>query len=175
MFFEGILFLKKKISVRISDYLKEYYQKIISLPDSSKKIASGVALGIAFDFLPIPIISIPLSYVAARLVRCSPLAAVATVCVFKVLVPAFYTLDMLVGKLLFGGAYETHVAISGFSFLNPYLEKLIEHGYPFLVGSLVNAALVFLAVYYLLFYFLERRRRLPGAALEHIAKPLKNR
>jgi len=162
MFAEGILYLKKKFTTRISDYLKNYYNKVMSLPDSPKKIARGVALGVAFDFLPIPIISIPLSYLAARLIRCSPLAAVATVCVFKALVPVFFTIDILVGKFLCGGIPETDVTINGFSFLGPFLEKVIEHGYPFLVGSLVNATLSSLAVYYLLLILLERRRRRRG-------------
>jgi uncharacterized protein (DUF2062 family) len=156
---EGNLFLKKKITARVSEYLKNYYNKVMGLPDSPKKIAVGVALGLAFDFLPIPIISVPLSYMVARLIRCSPLAAVATVCVFKVLVPLFYTFDMLTSKLLCGDVPQTDITIKGFSFLDPYLEKLIEYGYPFLVGSLVNATLVFLAVYYLLLFVLERRRR----------------
>lgn len=159
MFAEGILCLKKKVTTPLLEYLKNYYEKVMSLPDSPKKIARGVALGIAFDFLPIPIISIPLSYLVARLIRCSPLAAVATVCVFKALVPVFFTLDVLTGKLLFGGVPETDIVVSGFSFLNPYLQKIIEHGYPFLVGSLVNATLSSLAVYFLLLILLERRKR----------------
>ncbi len=158
MLAEGILCLKKKIAARVLEYLKNYYDKVMSLPDSPKKIARGVALGIAFDFLPIPIISIPLSYLVARLIRCSPLAAVATVCVFKAMVPVFFTFDILVGKFLCGGVPETDVSISGLSFVGPYLEKVIEHGYPFLVGSLVNATLFSLAVYFLLLILLERRR-----------------
>lgn len=158
MLAEGILCLKKKVTTSVSEYLKNYYDKVMSLPDSPKKIARGVALGIAFDFLPIPIISIPLSYLVARLIRCSPLAAVATVCIFKVLVPVFFTLDMLTGKLLCGSVPETDITISGYSFLNPYVEKLIEHGYPFLVGSIVNATLFSLVVYFLLLILLERRK-----------------
>lgn len=159
MFAEGILCLKKKITTPVLECLKNYYEKVMSLPDSPKKIARGVALGIAFDFLPIPIISIPLSYIVARFIRCSPLAAVATVCVFKALVPVFFTFNLLIGKFLYGGVPETDITIHGLSFVGPYLEKIIEHGYPFLVGSLVNATLFSLAVYFLLLFLLERRRR----------------
>jgi len=162
MLAEGILWLKRKTATRISDIserLKNYCDKVMKLPDSPKKIASGVALGIAFDFLPIPIISIPLSYLVARLIRCSPLAAVATVCVFKVLVPVFFTFNILIGRLLCGNVPGTEVTISGLSLFGPYLEKVIEYGYPFLVGSLVNAMLIYLVVYFLLFIFLNRRKR----------------
>jgi uncharacterized protein (DUF2062 family) len=159
MFAEGILYLKKRISTRLLEYLNNYYNKVMSLPDSPKKIARGVALGIAFDFLPVPIISIPLSYLTARLIRCSPLAAVATVVVFKPLVPVFFAFDILVGNILCGSSPATEVTISGFSFLNPFLEKVIEQGYPFLVGSLVNATLFSLAVYFILLILLDRRKR----------------
>jgi uncharacterized protein (DUF2062 family) len=147
------------MAIRVSEYLKNYYNKVMSLPDSPKKIATGVALGVAFDFLPVPIISIPLSYLVARLIRCSLLAAPATVIVFKPLVPLFFTFNILIGRILCGNVPETNVTISGFSFLGPYLEKLIAYGYPFLVGSLVNATLFSLAVYFILLFFLERRRR----------------
>lgn len=162
MFAEGILYLKKKITTGVLEYLKNYYNKVMSLPDSPKKIATGVALGVAFDFLPIPIISIPLSYLVARIIRCSPLAAVATVVVLKPLVPVLFTFDLLIGRFFCGGGPETEVTINGLSFLGPFLEKIIEHGYPFLIGSLVNAAFFSCAVYFLLLFVLERRRRRLG-------------
>jgi uncharacterized protein (DUF2062 family) len=159
MFSEGILFLKKKITTRLLEYLRNYYTKVMSLPDAPKKIATGVALGVAFDFLPIPIISIPLSYLVARLICCSTLAAPATVVVLKPLVPVFFAFDLLIGKLLCGSVPETSVTISGYSFLGPFLAKIVEHGYPFLVGSLVNATVFSVVVYFLLLNILERRRR----------------
>ena len=67
MFVEGVLYLKRKITSWLPEGICDYYKKVMEMPDSPKKIARGVALGLAFDFLPIPVISIPLSYLVARI------------------------------------------------------------------------------------------------------------
>lgn len=162
MFAEGILFFKKKVASRFTESVKAYYNKVMDLSDSPKKIARGVALGLAFDFLPIPVISIPLSYLVARLTRCNPVAAVATVVFFKLVVPFFYTLNLVVGNVFLGDMTGPNIASVNTSISVPFLDMLAEHGYPFLVGSLVNATLVWLAVYFLLMFLLERRRRRRG-------------
>lgn len=159
--------MKKKISSLFFEKLRAYYHKVMSLPDSPRKIAGGVALGLSFDFLPIPIISIPLSYLAARLVRLNPVAAVATVVIFKLAVPVFFTLNVLTGNIFLGDMPGPEITIPGTlpgsSFLSLFFDKLVEHGYPFLLGSVINATLVWLAVYFLLMFLLERRRRRGGA------------
>jgi len=156
---QGIMSLKEKVKTSLLERLINYYDHVMSLPDSPKKIARGAAIGIALDFLPVPVISIPLAYLLARLLRCSPMAAVATVIVFKLLVPVFFAFDFLIGKVLCGDVPPpADVTLSGILILGPYLETIIAYGYPFLVGSLVNATLFSLAVYFLLLKLLERRR-----------------
>ncbi len=162
MFAEGVLFFKKKIASRFTECVKVYYNKVMDLSDSPKNIARGVALGLAFDFLPIPVISIPLSYLVARLTRCNPVAAVATVVFFKLAVPFFYTINIVVGNVFLGDMPGPDIASAGTSIFAPFLDMLADNGYPFLVGSLVNATLVWLAVYFLLMFLLERRRRRRG-------------
>lgn len=143
--------------------VKVYCNKVRSLADSPKKVAAGVALGLAFDFLPIPVVSIPLSYLAARVARCNPVATVATAVFFKLAVPFFYTLNVLVGTAFFGDIPVPDAATAGESLLGLFINKIIEHGYPFLAGSLINATLAWLAVYFPLVYLLERGRRRWGA------------
>ncbi|HHU86068.1 MAG TPA: DUF2062 domain-containing protein [Peptococcaceae bacterium] len=159
MFVEGVLYLKRKITSWLPEGICDYYKKVMEMPDSPKKIARGVALGLAFDFLPIPVISIPLSYLVARITHCSPAAAVATVVVFKLAVPIFYTLNFLSGRLLLGDLPGPDLVFSGDSLLTPFLNKIMEHGYPFLLGSLINATLIWFAVYTLLMFLLKRRSR----------------
>ena len=149
MFVEGVLYLKRKITSWLPESICNYYKKVMEMPDSPKKIARGVALGLAFDFLPIPVISIPLSYLVARLTNCSPAAAVATVVVFKLAVPVFFTLNFLSGRL--PGRFTRAARFCGDFLLAPFLNKIMEHGYP-LVGSLINATLIWFAVYTLLMY-----------------------
>lgn len=55
MFVEGVLYLKRKITSWLPEGICDYYKKVMEMPDSPKKIARGVALGLAFDFLPIPV------------------------------------------------------------------------------------------------------------------------
>jgi len=159
VFSESNVYCKKKIASRLAEAVKAYHRKMMELPDSPQKIACGVALGLSFDFLPIPIISIPLSYLVARLIRCNPVAAVATVVFFKLAVPFFFTLDLMTGKALLGEVSGPDIKIAGDSMFSVLLSGIAEHGYPFLVGSLVNAVVVSLPVYFLLKYLLKRKQR----------------
>jgi hypothetical protein len=159
MFVEGVLFLKRKIISWLPGSISTYYKKVMAMPGSPKKIARGVALGLAFDFLPIPVISIPLSYLIARITNCSPAAAVATVVVFKLAVPVFFTLNLLSGRLILGDLPGPDPVPGDGSLLTSFLDKIMEHGYPFLLGSLINATLVWFAVYTLLMFLLKRSRR----------------
>lgn len=159
MNFEGVPYYKKKFCCWFAESVKAYYRKIMELPDSTDKIAKGVALGLSFDFLPVPVISIPLSYLAARLTRCNPLAAVGTVIFFKLAVPFFFTLNILTGKALLRDFNGPDLVIAGDSLFGALISKMIEHGYPYLLGSMINALLAWLAAYFLIHYLLKKRRQ----------------
>lgn len=159
MIAESILYFRKRIATPVIDCLKSYYNRMMSLPDSPKKIAQGVALGFAFDFLPIPIISIPLSYLAARLARCNPAAAVCTVIFFKLAVPFFYTINLFVGRAILGDLPGPDIQFAGGELISNFLAGLVEHGYPFLLGSVINAVLAWFIVYSLLMYIIRRKQR----------------
>jgi uncharacterized protein (DUF2062 family) len=156
---ESIVFLRRKVAAPVLDIIKGYYKKMLSLPDSPKKIAQGVALGFAFDFLPIPIISIPLSYLFARLTRCNTVAAVATVILFKLAVPVFYALNLMSGNLVLGDIPGPGIHIAGDSFISSFLTQLVQQGYPFLFGSFLNAVLAWLVVYTLIMCVMKHKRR----------------
>lgn len=163
MFAEGVLYFKRRIASPVCETIKAYYKRMMELPDSPKKIAKGVALGLAFDFLPIPIISIPLSYFAARLIRCNPVATVATVIFFKLAVPFFYTFNLMVGNVFLGDMPGPAIQTDSSSIIISFIARLVEHGYPFLLGSVLNAALVFGLVYYLILFLIKNRRYGRGA------------
>ncbi len=159
MIAQSIIYFRKRIATPILGSIRAYYARVMSLPDSPQKIARGVALGFAFDFLPIPIISIPLSYLVARFARCNPVAAVCTVIFFKLAVPFFYAINLFVGRAIFGDLPGPDVQFSGAPLVANFLEQLVEHGYPFLLGSLINAALAWFIVYALLMYIIGHKRR----------------
>lgn len=140
---------------------KESYHQLLNLPDAPKKVAQGVALGIAFDFLPVPFISIPISFIVAKLIRVHAVAATLTVILFKPAVPLFFTFNIFLGKLLVG---ETPSPITpdlahGLPLLTKALVKIKSLGFPFMVGSVINALCASIIVYFAAVKFLEARQR----------------
>jgi len=158
LFVEGLLHFKEKIAVRLFDAGRAYFKKVADLADRPQKIAAGVALGTAMDFLPIPIVSIPVSYLVARLFRVNPVAAVATVIFLKLAVPFFYTLNLLMGNMVAGGLAGPEITLGASFPGSSVVERLLEQGFPFLVGSAVNATAAGILVYALLLYGLKKRQ-----------------
>jgi len=147
--------------MRIKRYFRYQYLRILRLKDTPDKIAKGVALGVALDFLPLPFVSLFVAWIIARLARWNSLAAVITAAALKPAVfTIFFPLNVLVGSLfvegrtISPGQVQVPVAEPGIephalaSFFSPETIKAL--GWPFLVGSAINATVSFLLVYYLL-------------------------
>jgi len=142
--------------------LKSHCSRVIDIPDAPQKIARGSAIGLALDFLPLPLISIPIAYLIARLAGGNGLAAALTAALFKMAVPFFYVLNMITGGLMLGYNdfdsveqvvevfYQTQVG---------WLEKFSLLGYPFMLGAFFNAALALAIVYMVLLKVLQLRRK----------------
>ena len=144
--------------MRLRRYFRYQYFKILRLKDSPTKIAKGVALGVALDFLPLPFISLPLAWVVAKLAHFNAIAAVMTAAALKPAVFAiFFPFNLLVGGLLLGD--RTPVApppmvpvpepnLSWESITNFFtIDTLKVLGPSFLVGSIINAVVWSLVVY----------------------------
>lgn len=135
------------------------YLKILRIKDSPVQIAKGVALGVAIDFLPLPFISIFISFIVAKFFKFNTLAAVTTTILFKGAIPFFYALNITVGKILKGNPPEsltiepTQVDTSFFDF-----DKLKHASDVFLWGSFINAIIVGIVVYFVVRWALEKRR-----------------
>jgi uncharacterized protein (DUF2062 family) len=150
---------KNKIFAKWLEAAKNYYHKISTLPDGPNKIIKGVALGAAFGFLPVPLVGIPVSYLLARLLHCSPVATVATVIFTTPVVSFFYTLDAVVGVALFGSiAGPDYDIVSENVLIGRLMERALELGYHFLLGSLVNALACYAVVYYILKRWINRKK-----------------
>ena len=133
----------------ILGHLKEYYNKVMDLPDAPNKVARGASWGLALDFLPIPIFSIPLAYVMARITGGNGLAGALTAALFKLAVPFFYVLNITTGNFLLGLHLPNDiVALAMMGTLEHKIEQLLALGPPFLVGSLVNAFLAWLLIFF---------------------------
>lgn len=141
---------------------KEAYHRLLNLPETPQKVAQGIALGIAFDFLPVPFVSIPISFIVAKLIRVHALAATLTVILFKPAVPLFFTLNIFMGKMLVGAApssIPTEIA-QGIPILTKTILKIKALGLPFLVGCVVNATIASILAYFIAMKILEARQKL---------------
>jgi len=142
-------------------HLKETYNRILDLPDSPRKIALGVAMGAAMDFFPVPFISIPISYILAKLIRVNAIAAVLTVIFFKWAVPFFFTFNVYIGSAILR---ETMLQKPIPSFhltggMEPWLEWIKHLGHPFLLGAAINSILVGIITYFIIKRILDYRRK----------------
>jgi len=135
----------------------------MDLPDAPTKVARGAALGLAFDFLPIPIISIPIAYIVARLVGGNGLAGALTAACFKLAVPFFYILNVATGNLLLSyNLSEETLNMTAMHSPQLWLKELAQLGIPFIVGAMVNAVIAWLVVYFLVQRLLFVRRKRKG-------------
>lgn len=149
--------------LRIVGRFKEYYTRVLDLPDAPVKVAWGAALGTALDFYPIPIVSIPVAYLLARLIGINGVAAALAAAFFKWAVPFFYLFNFAVGQLITGDWSMTAAVFSGSSKME-WTSALSALSYPFFLGAFFNSLLAGGIVYFCLKRLLElrRKRRLKG-------------
>ncbi|NPV93079.1 MAG: DUF2062 domain-containing protein [Firmicutes bacterium] len=124
---------------------KNSYKELLRSADSSNRIAHGIALGVMLDFLPIPFISIPFSYVLARLLRINAPAATLTVVFLKWAVPFFFLANIYIGSLLLGG--EPSMPPSHLPWYRYTIMVFQCMGSPFLVGMVINATVAWTVTY----------------------------
>ncbi len=151
----------RKLAGKYVRRLKDTCDKVMNLPDSPRKIAQGVALGTALDFLPMPFISIPVSYILAKFIRANAVAAVLTVILLKWAVPFFFAFDYFIGKMLVGESAPPLYEAGGFCFTSPeaWVEWITHLGYPFLIGAAVNSVLAGVITYFIIMALLDCRRK----------------
>ncbi len=142
---------------KIKKYIVDYYIKVMSIPDSPTKIAQGIALGTALNFLPIPIVSIPISYLLARIFRINAVASVLATIFFKWAVPFFYAFNLLVGSLILRGDM-TQLILPQVSYYTVMM-MLKEWSCPFFIGSAINFIVSSALMYCVFRHVLSLRQR----------------
>jgi len=151
----------QKLAGKYVRRLKDTWEKVMNLPDSPRKIAQGVALGTALDFLPMPFISIPVSFLIAKLIRVNAAAAVLTVIFLKWAVPFFFAFDYFIGRVLMGDAAPPPYSADGFCITSPgaWIDWITHLGYPFLIGAAVNSVAAGVVTYFAVMALLDYRRK----------------
>lgn len=136
-------------------WLKYKYLTFIRIKDSPRSIAIGAALGISFDVLPTFGAGIILAYFVALIIRVNRLAAVITAVVFKLAIPLFVYINIKTGSLFIKENYILPpLDLASFSWLHLNWQHL---GVSYLLGSLLNACLVFVGTYLLIYLFIRWR------------------
>jgi len=121
-------------------WMRYNFLKILRLKDGSDKIAKGVALGIAFNFLPTFGLGLFCAFIFAGIVRANQAAAVLSALLVKIGIPFFYVLNLAVGHLILGQNTVSEASTSThLSLLHMQFTDLKHLGMPFLVGSVINA------------------------------------
>ncbi|MBU7007343.1 DUF2062 domain-containing protein [Phosphitispora fastidiosa] len=148
--------------MRLKRYLRYHYFKMIRLRDTPAKVAWGAGLGLAMDFaIPIPLVSIFLAFLAARILKVNSFAAVMSATVIKPFFPGIVLINVYVqsilvslfpvlGRLVLPRSEATNL-------LGNMINGILSRGVPYLLAGLINGLVVFAVSYMFLHYILNLR------------------
>ncbi len=137
---------------------------ILKLKTSPRKIALGVAIAIFWNFLPSLGFGAVLSLIAARILQASAVTAVSVSLATGILIPFFYTLNVLTGRfVVFSMGLERiskNLALDLKSIFRdfppgikeselflPLLSQVKSASFDFLLGSVINAFIAGVVIY----------------------------
>ncbi|WP_099082096.1 DUF2062 domain-containing protein [Desulforamulus profundi] len=95
----------------------------------------------ALNCLPIPIVNIPLSFIIAKFIKASAVAAPITVCLFKAAFPLYFTFNILTGKIVAGnlGSFPVlEIVDQELSLVSEFVFQIKLLGITYLIGSMIN-------------------------------------
>ena len=149
--------------MRLKRYVKFQYLKMLRVRDTPGKVAQGVSLGMAMDFIiPIPLLSIFIAFIVARVFRINSLAAVMSATALKPFFALIVGLNILttgyVNKFFPGlkGMELPHPA--GTTFVERLMNDILNQGVPYLIACAVNGVIIGVIIYLLVYKALEFRR-----------------
>jgi hypothetical protein len=136
-------------------WIKYKYLQFIRIKDHPGSIAIGAALGISFDVLPTFGLGVIFAYFLATLLKVNRLAALLSAVVFKLAIPVFIYVNVQTGQLFIKD--QSSVGLDLVS--NPWYFFNWSHlGVSFLLGSVINAFLIFGATFLATYRFVWWRR-----------------
>lgn len=149
--------------MKLKRYAKFHYLKMLRLKDTPAKVAQGVATGVAMDFIvPIPLLSIFVAFLVARVFKMNSLAAVMSATAFKPFFAGIVGLNLLTT----GYIIKAFPELKGMNLPHPaganYLEQLVNNilskGVPYLIACAVNGAIIGIVLYLVVHKILRYRR-----------------
>jgi uncharacterized protein (DUF2062 family) len=153
---------QEETQVKLGRYLKYQYYKMLRVKDTPSKVAQGVGLGFAMDFAsPIPLVSIFVAFVVARIFKINSIAAVMSATALKPFFPAIVALNIYVQSIIVKvspimGEIILPLPV-GTNFLEKIINSILSRGVPYLLAGLINGVIIFIITYFIVFYLLRVR------------------
>lgn len=144
----------KKINLR--RWLRYKYCNFVRIKDHPGSIATGAALGISFDVLPTFGLGVIFAYFLASVLRVNRVSTIISAVVFKLCIPLFAYLNLLTGSLVMDEPMQKTAVGSNQNWLHYDWSTV---GASFLVGSVINATLIYVLAYVITYYFVIWRRK----------------
>ncbi len=148
--------------MRLSRYLKYQYYKMIRLKGTPSKVAQGVGIGLAMDFaVPIPLVSIFIAFLVARILKINSLAAVMSATALKPFFPFIVAINIYVQSIIVSAFPVLGRIIlpqpAGTDWLEKLTNSILAKGVPYLLAGAINGAVVFILSYLVVYYLLKNR------------------
>jgi len=124
------------------------WKRLLSLRGDRRAIARGVALGVAINFIPTVGLGPPFVYWIARMIKGHRVSAIVSTMGVKAVVPLFYLLNYIVGDLLLEQRLAPNLNWNG----------VVDASASFLLGGVINFTVMFVITYYLVLWWIGRRR-----------------
>lgn len=137
---------------KIINQIKEAYKKIISAKGSPKEIALGAAIPIGIEFLPIPIINIPVALAISRIFRANIIITGVVSIAIKPLFPLFISFNYFMINLLFSHLKIPDAVVKMLSTFKGY-------GYKYLIASLFDCIIICVISYFVIYTLIKKYRQ----------------
>lgn len=148
--------------MNIGRYLRFQYYKMLRVKDTPSKVAQGVGIGLALDAaIPIPLVSIFVSFVVARTLKMNSVAAVIAGTAIKPFFIFIVALNVYVqGILVTAFPFLINIRLpraEGTNIFEKMINSVVERGGAYLLAGCINGLAIFFISSGLLYYLLVQR------------------
>jgi len=148
-----------KILNNVREKTKYLFYKMISLKGCPHQLAKSFSLGFTLAILPLPAVNVVLSALLARLLNLNILATVLPGLLLTYVAPFLYIFNYQVGAIFIQSDSKFEYREIDHSL--PLLERIVDFfanlGAAYLLGSIMNAAIVAVVSYFAFYYFFKSK------------------
>lgn len=134
---------------RVWRLMKIQWKRLLMLRGDPRRIARGIALGVAINFIPTVGFGPPLVYWLAGLLQGHRTAALVSTMGIKVAIPLLYFLNYIVGEFLLEQRLNSRLIWHG----------VLDTGASFFLGMVINFTVTFVITYYWVLRWIALRNK----------------